>query len=192
MMATVGGQIMQYLARALARTVLAVALAGAATNAIAQYENTMPRVEKSPQVGAPRAEVSRIPYQQYTWNEECHVGAGTPTCTLDFDVVPANSRLEITNVSCWLQMSSAPAILRAPQLLVIGGGGTIVSASTLVPTVLFRREDETIWTLNHAVQVFADAGQRFQGWFNKDRFSGDLVVWRLIACHISGHLVKLQ
>jgi hypothetical protein len=91
---------MQYLARTIARTARAVALAGAATNATAQYADEMPRVEQSPQVGAPRAEISRTPYQQYKFNANC---LGQFDCKIDFDVVPANSRLEITNVSCYVR-----------------------------------------------------------------------------------------
>src|SRR5262245_46087631 len=122
------------------------------TDATAQYD--MPRVEKSPQVGAPRAEISRTPYQQYVWNSTLDEQF---TSKIDFDVVPANSRLEITNVSCHLNVSSELIRLLATQLLVIGTDGTIVTASTLTPTILFPGQNVHIWTVNHTVCVFADA-----------------------------------
>jgi hypothetical protein len=159
-----------------------------------QYDDQpMPRVEKSPQVSAPRAEISRTRYQQYTWNESC---GEQPICRIDFDVVPANSRLEITNVSCYVNLrgpNTANIILRVPQLHIIGTGGTVVTASTLAPTVLHSGDrDEIIWTANHAVDVFADAGQHIQGFFQRHEFDTVGNRWKIIACHISGHLVKLQ
>ena len=192
------------MAHAFTRTVLAATLAGAATNATAQ----------SPQVGTGK-EISRTPYQQYTFRESCPNLA----CGLDFAPVPANSRLEITNVSCFLkggEFSNVTPTFLVPQLLVVDsctgavcinpGAESIVSGSTLVPTLLGRRKaamngpvgqfDETIWTLNHAVQVFAETGQIFRAWFEIEGnppsapFPG--IGWKFIGCHISGHLVKLQ
>ena len=139
MLATKGGQVIQYLARALTRTVLAATLAGAATNATAQ----------SPQVGTGK-EISRTPYQQYTFRQSCDTKLA---CGLDFAPVPANSRLEITNVSCILkagEFSNVTPTFLVPQLLVVNsctgaackdpGVESIVSASTLVPTLLGRRK----------------------------------------------------
>jgi len=104
-------------------------------------------------------------------------------------------------VSCYLRTrrGGPPDYLSIPQLFIIGRDGNIISASTLMPTVLFRHtetphdpKNATVWTFNHAVQVFADDGQRFQGFFLRDKLSDTLVMWDIIGCHISGHLVKLQ
>ena len=95
------------MAHAFTRTVLAATLAGAATNATAQ----------SPQVGTGK-EIPRTPYQQYTFTEFLPNLA----CGLNFAPVPANSRLEITNVSCFLkggEFSNVTPTFLVPQLLVV-------------------------------------------------------------------------
>lgn len=68
------------------------------------------------------------PFQQYK-NGVC---TSSSICTIDFAVVPAGRRLEITNASCYLRTSLTNE-LSAMQFLVIEGTATR-SALTLVPS----------------------------------------------------------
>jgi hypothetical protein len=145
-------------------------------------------------VAAAQREVSRAPFQQYVF-ADC--SDGRIDCTLDFDVVPASSRLEIQNVSCHIEYTPSLDV-RASQLLVLRPNLSIASASTLVPTFVSTplrtasagvaaEGSYHVYAANHAVFVFASAGRRFQAFFRK----GQGGTFLLVACHISGHMVKL-
>jgi hypothetical protein len=137
------------------------------------------------------AQVSRTPFQQYLFTN-CPVNEN---CTVDFRTVPPASRLEISNVSCFVEIlgpTTSTALVRAAQLLVIRSNGSIGTASTL----LLEQQHSTFtasnntrgFAANHAVAVFANAGQHFQAYVDplgaNDRVS-------FMACHISGTLVRL-
>jgi len=136
---------------------------------------------------------AKTPYQQYRFTS-CSVNQN---CTVDFPTVPASSRLDITNVSCFIEIFSPPTTspgVRFAQLLVLRSNNSILTVSTL----LLEQQSSTFipngggnikgFAANHAVAVFANAGQRFQGYVDplgaNDRVS-------FMACHISGNMVKL-
>jgi hypothetical protein len=154
------------------------------TSARAQSGTPATSVDQSPQVASPAVELSRSPYQQYLF-------AGCPTgqdCTVTFSKVPSSSRLEITNVSCFIEVFTTGTDeqeLRGVQLWVVRHAtGAVVTASTLVPIKVTRAR----WAINHPVSVFANAGQAFEVFV--DVLSATDSV-QLMACHISGQMVKL-
>jgi hypothetical protein len=123
------------------------------------------------------------PYQRYQ-NGTCAVG---PTiCNIDFPVVPANRRLIVTSVSCYLRTSS-DRDLYAMQLLVVVPGG-LGSAVTIVPQTVdsISATGDLVWSANHTVVAFANAGSRMRAY--TELKAGSI---RQFACHISGDLQAL-
>jgi hypothetical protein len=96
--------------------------------------------------------------------------------------------LEITNVSCFIEVFTTGTDeqeLRGVQLWVVRHAtGAVVTASTLVPIKVTRAR----WAINHPVSVFANAGQAFEVFV--DVLSATDSV-QLMACHISGQMMKL-
>jgi len=119
------------------------------------------------------------PFQQYR-NGVC---ASNSICTIDFGLVPAGGRLDITNVSCYLR-TSGTVELSAVQILVVRGMVT-QSALTIVPEFVdtLGVPFESVFSANHPIFAFATAGQRFRAFaeLKKGTFSQ-------FACHISGQL----
>ena len=137
------------------------------------------------------AQVSRTPYQQYRF-KNCPVNAN---CTIDFPTVPPASRLEITNVSCYLEVSAptgTPA-LRVAQLLLLRPNDSIATASTLLlgqqHTSFTATGNLLGYAANHAIDVFAPAGHHFQAYADPLRPIDSV---SFLACHISGDLVRLN
>jgi hypothetical protein len=121
------------------------------------------------------------PFQQYK-NGVC--GASL-ICTIDFPVVQAGQRLEITNASCYLRVSGTHE-LYAMQLFVAEGTNTR-SALTLQPkNVDVVSPFEAVYSASHPIFAFANAGQRLRAFveLKKGTFSQ-------LACHISGRLQNL-
>ena len=75
--------------------IAALMLAGLATDAFAQST----QVDQSPQIGSALTAISQTPFQQYAFRDPC---PGNP-CIVDFATVPAGSRLNITNTSCYIK-----------------------------------------------------------------------------------------
>ncbi|MCI0465489.1 MAG: hypothetical protein L0Y57_00535 [Beijerinckiaceae bacterium] len=121
------------------------------------------------------------PFQQYK-NGVCTTG---PICTIDFAVVPSGKRLEITNASCYLR-ASVDLQLHAMQFLVLEGTA-IRSALTLLPKfvddISLSVPVQTVYSANHSIFAFANAGQRFQAYVELKHGT-----YSQFACHISGQL----
>lgn len=119
-----------------------------------------------------------VPYQKYI-NGSCP----NLICNINFPVVPAGKRLEITSTSCYLRTSST-ADFFGLQLLVVTPSNVILNAVTL-PT-RFADSSETYRHYTGASETFAFAlgGQRFRAFAQLT--SGAFLQF---ACHISGHLI---
>ncbi len=179
-----------------ARLAAAAALAavGLSTQAPAQATHPAVPADQGPQIARHATEISRTPYQQYVSKQNCARGVA---CQITFSKVPASSRLELTNISCYIEMISTAgpvdtgADLRIPeirsvQLLVHNSNGGLSSVSTLAPIVV---QPNLTWAMNHEVSVFAAGGQSFQ-FVVTPVFPENLVIF--FACHGSGEMVKLQ
>jgi hypothetical protein len=119
-----------------------------------------------------------VPYQLYK-NGNC----SSLVCNIDFPVVPANRRLEISNVSCYVRTSS-DLELYAMQLLVMQGGVTR-SAVTLAPVFLSSiGTTETVFSANHTIFAVGRTGQRFRAYTELKAGS-----FKQYACHISGEML---
>ena len=155
---------------------------GLATDGSAQP----PQVEQSAEVGSAAAVTSVTPFQQYVFRDPC---PSATKCTLDFTTVPTGSRLNITNTSCYIEtdVSKADAEISFLQLLVNNRNNTPTTASTLVPVFVSEANNLLVYSVNHSVSVFANAGQHFQA----DLGITNLGTVFLFACHISGQLQKL-
>src|SRR6516162_4818588 len=120
--------VMRHSGRIVALAGLLTAL-GLASDASAQPA----QVDQSPQVGSALAVKSQTPFQQYAFRDPC---PGNP-CAVDFTTVPANSRLNVTNTSCYIKTDAKSAAeVDALQLLVINKNSSINTASTLVPFII--------------------------------------------------------
>jgi hypothetical protein len=118
------------------------------------------------------------PFQQYR-NGVC----AASICNIDFVVVPAGRRLDISNVSCYLR-ASGDRDISAMQLLVMQGAATR-SAVSLVPEHVddMGSPFQSVYSANHTIFTYATAGQRFRAYteLKKGTFSQ-------FACHISGQI----
>jgi hypothetical protein len=137
-------------------------------------------------LGALATPASARPFQQYL-NGNC---AGT-LCTINFAKVPAASRLDVDNVSCYMRLKlgtgGTSVQIRAAQVLVVGANpNNVLNAVTLVPELTGRTLTEDVFAANHAISAFAGAGGRLQAYLELERGS-----FSQFACHISGELVKL-
>lgn len=126
------------------------------------------------------AEAAR--YQKYL-NGNCP----NTICTINFPIVPAGKTLVLTNVSCYVRLNGTDAELYAQQLLQVGAGGGVGVAVTLASG--FRQTidalpNQVVLSSNHAIDVFATAGQRFQAYAEVRRGT-----FSQFACHISGQLL---
>jgi hypothetical protein len=128
------------------------------------------------------------PYQSYEYTQVCSV-----PCVLNFARVPANKRLEISNVSCLVRWDSVanPMYIDNMQLLVVTPN-TMVTASNLAPIPTHTMTPQVphsrlSFSANHAVSVFATAGKNFRAVV--DTTGG--VAASFFACHISGQMVTL-
>jgi hypothetical protein len=127
------------------------------------------------------APASARPFQQYL-NGVC----GPKICRINFIKVPAGSRLDVKNVSCFISVGG-PAQLRASQLLVLGATpGSVVNAVTLAPLPQGRALTDYIFSANHPISAFASAQQRFQAYV--EIAAG---TFSQVACHISGDMVTV-
>jgi hypothetical protein len=127
----------------------------------------------------PLSSAEAVPFQQYR-NGTC---ASALICTIDFPVLLANRRLDITNVSCYLRTSGNHEF-KAMQLLVMQAAATR-SALTLAPSLvdLTSNPFEAVYAANHPIVAYAGAGQRFQVYAELHRGT-----FSQFACHISGQL----
>jgi hypothetical protein len=155
---------------------------GAASDASAQPA----QVEQSAQVGSALVATSATPFQQYLFKAPCASGT---VCTLDFIAVPPASRLSITNTSCYIQtdVSTNDVEIEFLQLLVNDKKNNIITASTLVPIFISEFQHIFVFSANHLVSVFANAGQHFQAIVGLTIAAPA----KFFACHISGQLQKL-
>jgi hypothetical protein len=126
----------------------------------------------------PDSEIARAPFQIYL-STDC---TGSP-CMLDFPQVPANSRLDISNVSCVLEAPATAGTLHVVQLHVLDVNGNFIAGATLAP-ILTRDAAFRIWAANHSIFLYAPTGWYF-------RVSVLHAGIRFMACHISGHLVRI-
>jgi hypothetical protein len=184
-------------AAAAARTMLAALVAmvslGSTGPALAQSRGGPPAPANAAPVVAPAlSEVSRAPYQEYV----PFASPGGPPYKLDFTPVPGRSRLDVSNVSCYIASQygqyNGPDIMYV-QLLVLDASDALVSASTLTPIrvasePLHSPDAGITWAVNNTVSVFAPARHRFQVLLGPS--PGNFAYVRL-ACHISGQMVKL-
>ena len=82
------------------------------------------------------AVVTRTPYQRYV-NRDCP--SNSLNCIINFPVIAANYRLELTNASCYVRQRIDQGVgsLYALQLLTTKAStGAIVSAVNLVPQLI--------------------------------------------------------
>ncbi len=159
-------------------TATAILAIAASADALAQ--------PRTPQVqNLPATELSRAPYQQYVVKQSC---VAAVDCVVNFNRIPLSSRLDIKNVSCQIEIKATvfgeQPTLRFAQLLVLNSNNSIATASTLAPV----KVNTGIWSLNHAVSVFANTEQAFQV-LTRNFHTGDQTTF--LGCHISGQMVKL-
>jgi len=140
------------------------------------------RISSEPTVAPRLSELSRARYQQYVYAQSC-AECFDYYLEVDFKKVPRSSRLDISNVSCYVKGIGAYD-LNYLQLWVMKPNGEIASASTLAPMKVSDVNNKT-WAVNHAVSVFATAGQHFR--IRVESFS----IVNLLGCHISGDIVTL-
>ena len=89
-------------------------------------------------------------------------GADFSECKINFGVVPAGQRLEVTNVSCLAHFIYGYD-LRTAQLRVLTRSGRVTSAVTLKPDLVVDGENSgTKRSSNDQVFAYAPAGQQFQ------------------------------
>ncbi len=134
---------------------------------------------------ASEAAVTRTPYQKYI-PQNCPTGN---LCLINFPAVPANVRLEITSVSCYVEAESTPIFtaMDVIQVLTVNSDGTITSAVTLVPQQVGYRNPAVSFAANDTVSIFASATQHFQ--FYARSHTGQMV---LLACSIGGERVRFS
>jgi hypothetical protein len=108
-------------------------------------------------------------------------------CTIDFNTVAANRTLEVTNVSCYVRVSSS-ANLFAVQLFQMGPSGNIGTAVTLSMPFMASVPGFRIHQSNEQVLVRATAGQRFRVYAEQRSTASNSFIDQL-ACHISGRLL---
>jgi hypothetical protein len=118
------------------------------------------------------------PFQRYL-NGVCN----SLVCTIDFPVVQAGKRLDITSSSCYLRATNDRDLL-AMQLLVMEDTATR-SAVTLNPSLSesLVTSQETVFSTNDSIFAFANAGQRFRAYAELKKG-----IFKQFACHISGQL----
>jgi hypothetical protein len=153
-------------------------------DASAQPQRSVIRsIDQTPQLGEAAQVISRVPFQQYV-----STTATCNACTLNFAVVPKNSRLEITNVSCEIEAGDSPQFDNAT--LFVKKGSTTITASSLVPQLVDDKVPQSLgaslYNLNHVVSVFAKAHQNFQIYV----FVGYQPI-TYMGCHVSGSMVRL-
>jgi hypothetical protein len=95
----------------------------------------------------------------------------------------------VNDVSCYVRLATVSGNfdLRAVQLLVLGANPTnVLSAVTLVPSLVGRHSPEVNFASNHTILAFANAQERFQAYveIKAGTFSQ-------VACHISGDMAKV-
>lgn len=134
---------------------------------------------------ASEAAVTRTPYQQYIV-KSCPTGN---TCVINFGVVPANVRIELSNASCYIAGTSTPAFTRLDflQLLSLRADSSVAAAVTLVPHQAGFRNPVVSFAANATVAAFAGATQHFQ--VIARSLSGQIVNF---ACNLSGERVQLS
>ena len=126
--------------------IIALVLAGLATGASAQST----QVDQSPQIGSALAATSQTPFQQYAFRDPC---TSNP-CIVDFSTVPAGSRLNITNTSCYIKTDAEiDTEIDALQLLASNKNNKILTASTLVPFFVSSTNTNLVFSANHPVAV---------------------------------------
>jgi hypothetical protein len=130
---------------------------------------------------------SATPYWQSAQTSCAYVGSYGQDCWVDFAIVPAQRRLEITNVSCLSINEEAPAlpVLRYSQLWVYKGV-TPRKYSILDPRIGSAGQ---AYQLNHPVTAFAEAGERFRVRTNFKQGKANMLID--IQCHVSGLMLKL-
>lgn len=130
--------------------------------------------------GSNAGAATSAPYQKYL-NGSCP----SSDCVIDFPVVPAGRRLEITSASCYLRAGASPySRLEELLLLVKLPGGSTALAVTLPTEQTSDAEDYRHFTADADIFAFATGGQHFQALAQLSR--GD---FRQFACHISGQLI---
>ena len=174
-----GGMAMRSARRIVALAGLLTAL-GLATDAAAQPA----QVEQGPQIGSALAVTSATPFQQYVFRDPCPLGT---VCVLDFTTVPTGSRLHITNTSCYMKFDDSQGGDIDFLTLVVSNKNNEIIPVTLVPFFISEENKFLVYSANHSVDVFANAGQHFQAKFGLV----NAVTVPLFACHISGELQKL-
>lgn len=126
------------------------------------------------------------PFQKYVSIQPCVF----LDCKLDFPVVPAGKRLDITNVSCYYRGQKTPSTdIYSAQIIVKTKAGGIASAVTLKPAFVSESSAQNYidFASNDAVFIFAAATQHMQAEVQMTS-SGGLAQ---LACSIGGHLVTL-
>jgi hypothetical protein len=135
---------------------------------------------KLPDIGK-LIEKSRTPYQEYSETHSCVRGNFSNfECIIDFSVVPAMSRLEITNVSCDITTGSGTLFKLHSE--VVNSDGSTPIIVTLVPNLI----ESLVYASNNTVFEFANSGQHFRA--SADIHNSDV---SFMGCHISGSLVRL-
>lgn len=134
--------------------------------------------------GAPEAAVTHTPYQQYIFRS-CPAGN---TCLIDFPVVPANIRIDLSNASCYIRGAGVPDLPRLDflQLLTLRADASVAGAFTLEPKQIGAFSGGVSFAANASVGAFAPANQHFQV-IARSLF-GQMVT---LACNLSGERVQL-
>jgi hypothetical protein len=170
------------------------ALSALSLSAIASAQSPPAPAHAQPMAAPQVVEVSRTPFQEYVPFADADSTASP--YRLGFSRVPARSRLEISNVSCYIASqygSFEGAQIEYVQLLVLDADGSLVTASTLAPvpvsTLPPRSSGGAVtWAINNQVAAFAPARHRFQILFGA---APNNFHYLRLACHISGQMVKL-
>ena len=170
------------------------ALAATSVVAVALFTAASAQSPRSGSIVGQATEISRAPYQEYVAFADPD-SAASPF-RLSFAPVPRQSRLEVSNVSCYIASQYGQydgAEIEYVQLLVLDPNGDLVTASTLAPVPVSTKpphssDGAVTWAVNNTVSVFAPAKHRFRILLGT---APNNYHYLRLACHVSGQMVKL-
>jgi len=122
-----------------------------------------------------------VPFQ-----ERKQANCSASSCAVDFNVVPASKRLEITSVSCLYTAQPASSRVLVAGFRVFNSGGGEVLQDFVVPVFLGTSSGLSFTQANNQTLFFVRAGGKVRADFNTlDATS------TFLECKIAGNLVPV-
>jgi hypothetical protein len=122
-----------------------------------------------------------VPFQ-----ERKQANCSASSCAVDFDVVPASKRLDITSVSCLYTAQPASSRVLVAGFRVFRSGGVELLQDFVVPVFLGTSSGLSFTQANNQTFFFVRAGGKVRADFNTlDAAS------TFLECKIAGNLVPL-